>query len=65
MVSPKVTIAPFTLALLIRDKTMTYQARTKIDDVTTHFGLGSVLSACLFSQYFKVGSGPVLSFDSG
>ena len=59
------TKAPFTLALLIRDKTITYQARTKIDSVNTHFGLGSVLSACLFSPYFKVGSGPVLSFDSG
>ena len=54
------TLAPFTLALL-SNSTYMYQACTKIDSVNIYLGLGLVL----LNPDFKVGSGPVLSFDLG
>ena len=36
--------ALFTLALLIWDKSIMYLVRTKIDNVNTQFGVGSVLT---------------------
>ena len=60
-----ISVAPFTLSLLVRDKSIPCLARAKIDSVNTQFGLGSVVSAYLFSPDQKVGSGPVLSCDSG